>query len=712
MALSLSSAATYGAFNGYWGQGGGARLSTFCDSGIQYATIGFVNRSPENDDSGAEYPGINFSSHCWAESFSSPSGRPTQLLSHCQELKDDIPYCQSKGVKVILSIGGVWNKKRNNYEVTTDENGEYFADFLYNAFGPYRKEWTGPRPFDSDNQQVAVDGFDFDIEASFENGNGPYIAMVDKLRALDNDLIITAAPQCPFNPTNALSDLIQKAAFDALFIQFYNNPVCDAIPNNTPGDKFNLDAWVKVLAKSDKSKNAKLFVGLLSSPSASPSGSGYIAPDEVKDLICNYKDTQNWGGISLWDMEHGHTNIVDGKSFNEHVLDALANGCTPPPSSTVTSKPVPTSITSKPVSTSVTSKPVPTSITSKPVPTSVTSKPVPTSVTSEPIPTSAVTTSKWSNSTTPVIPSTAYTTVIRTITSCPPEVTNCPNTSHVVTETLPVFTPVRPVTPEVPSKAPVTTSTVYTTKVRTITSCPPQVTDCPNKSHVITETLPLYTTVRPVTAEPEPTAQLTTSTVYTTRVHTVTACPPEVVDCPKGKVVTETIPLYTTVCPVTSTAQPTVPNYAQSGVPAVVTRTAYATRTRTVTCAAGATDCRNGQVITEVVSWQTTATGVEATPSTLAKTPKPSSVGDRIGRVGSECDGARCPSVSSVPSIPQTGCSGQNCTTGNNDFTQGRIPTPFKPAAPSAVPVAAGSSSLVVSMTGLLAVVAASMFAL
>ncbi|KAK1593360.1 concanavalin A-like lectin/glucanase domain-containing protein, partial [Colletotrichum navitas] len=51
---------------------------------------------------------------------------------------------------------------------------------------------------------------------------------------------------------------------------------------------------------------------------------------------------------------------------------------------------------------------------------------------------------------------------------------------------------------------------------------------------------------------PTTTAQLTTSTIYTTKVSTVTACPPTVTDCPGriGKVITETIALYTTVCPV------------------------------------------------------------------------------------------------------------------------------------------------------------------
>ncbi|KAF4967972.1 hypothetical protein FZEAL_10453 [Fusarium zealandicum] len=49
----------------------------------------------------------------------------------------------------------------------------------------------------------------------------------------------------------------------------------------------------------------------------------------------------------------------------------------------------------------------------------------------------------------------------------------------------------------------------------------------------------------------EDTTQWTTSTVYSTNTYTITKCPPTVTDCPLGHVTTETIPVYTTVCPVT-----------------------------------------------------------------------------------------------------------------------------------------------------------------
>ncbi|CRJ88096.1 hypothetical protein BN1723_001513, partial [Verticillium longisporum] len=166
---------------------------------------------------------------------------------------------------------------------------------------------------------------------------------------------------------------------------------------------------------------------------------------------------------------------------------------------------------------------------------------------------------------------TIYTTNVRTITSCKPEVTNCPaGGHHVTTETIAISTTVCPVTEAnktkpttTPTPTQWTTSTVYTTNVRTITSCPPEVINCPAGHHVTTETIAVSTTVCPVTdddVKPTPTpapTQWTTSTVYTTNVRTITSCPPEVHNCPGGThVTTETIALSTTVCPVTENQPP------------------------------------------------------------------------------------------------------------------------------------------------------------
>ncbi|KAH6976338.1 beta-1,3-endoglucanase [Ilyonectria robusta] len=101
-----------------------------------------------------------------------------------------------------------------------------------------------------------------------------------------------------------------------------------------------------------------------------------------------------------------------------------------------------------------------------------------------------------------------------------------------------------------------TTSTVYDTKVYTVTSCAPTVTNCP-VGHVTTETVGVYTTVCPVSEE------LTVSTVYTTDVHTITSCAPTVTNCPVGHVTTETVVVGTTVCPVSEVSKVPPPVYTK-----------------------------------------------------------------------------------------------------------------------------------------------------
>ncbi|KAF5975270.1 gpi anchored serine-rich protein [Fusarium coicis] len=136
-------------------------------------------------------------------------------------------------------------------------------------------------------------------------------------------------------------------------------------------------------------------------------------------------------------------------------------------------------------------------------------------------------------------------------------------------------------------------SKVYETKRVTITSCGPEVTNCPARSTVTSNTVypvpPQVTsaeqgseTTEEVPEVPETTeAPLTTSTIYSTNIRTITSCAPEVPDCPARSgtpvVVTETIAVSTTICPVEPTGgsekpgkpeKPSSPGYEQPSGPA------------------------------------------------------------------------------------------------------------------------------------------------
>ncbi|KAF5659520.1 gpi anchored serine-rich protein [Fusarium circinatum] len=146
-------------------------------------------------------------------------------------------------------------------------------------------------------------------------------------------------------------------------------------------------------------------------------------------------------------------------------------------------------------------------------------------------------------------------------------------------------------------------SKVYETKRVTITSCGPEVTNCPARSTVTSNTVypvpPQVTSAAPqvtsaeqgsetteeVPEVPETTeAPLTTSTIYSTNIRTITSCAPEVTNCPARSgtpvVVTETIAVSTTICPVEPTGgsekpgkpgkpeKPSQPGYEQPSGPA------------------------------------------------------------------------------------------------------------------------------------------------
>ncbi|QPH04081.1 hypothetical protein C2857_000734 [Epichloe festucae Fl1] len=560
LSLSLGSAPAFGSLNAYWGQHKGHPLRAVCDSGVQYATVAFVTKSPEQANG---YPAINLGANCAWPLFHNKDGEPTEFLSDCPQIKEDISYCQAKGVKVLLSIGGQPGP-RTNYKVSDSTKGIEFADYLYKAFGPREESWVGPRPFGN----VTVDGFDLDVEdPSIEMD--PYVAMVNYWRQQSSDLFITAAPQC-VTSSNHLDYLIKATKLDALFIQFYNNPVCDAIPGNTPGDAFSYDEWVSRISGGE-SKNAKIFIGLPASTEAA--GSGYIPPAQLQELVCQTKGKANFGGISLWDATFGLNNTMsENKSYVHAAHDALQYDC-----------------------------------------------------------------NKVSTTTT----STAATADVTGITSAPKNGTTSSITPHWSNSTT------------TSEPASLTTSTVFTTKTYTVTSCAPTVTDCP-KGHVTTETIPLYTTVCPVTETahvPEPTTTtkaplLTTSTVYTTKIYTLTSCPPYVVDCPKGEVTTEVIPVYTTVCPVNSN--------------------------------------------TELEQYSSLETSIRPT----AIVAEASSEG---------CSGPDCPAATSTPG---SGCTGPECpgvAVPTNSWTSAIIPT---------TPIKAGASALALSLTGLVAVVVAQIIAM
>lgn len=509
--------------------------------------------------------------------------------------------------------------------------------------------------------------------------------MVNHLRDLitadSKSIILTAAPQCPQSAEYfQMKTILQQAKFDKIWIQFYNNPTCEAW---TTG--FNYNDWESYIGGGVNSA-AELFIGLPGSASAvGLLGSGYITAQQAQNLICTYKTKEHFGGAMLWDAYYASQNKnLAGKNYYNLVAEALKCGgcdgdvCKP----VTTSSSATTSSTTSSSTSSSTSSTVSTtsSSTSSTVSTTSTSS-FASSTTSSISTSSSVATSSSASSSSYLVTSTSSSvsssssssstsssassaatsssvssasssydltssssasasetyadstssssiatatesstsslitssssstlSTISTISSssysasatsseddCPPDETSSSFTesstysasasssyptvsvtssvsnnasasgyptasltsgaSNSVSETKSVSATSSPYPTGSASTTEYTTSTVYSTTVYTVTSCAPSITNCPAKGSVVTETIALYTTVCPVTETQKPTQTPTavpyTSTIYSTRISTITKCPPSVTNCPVGSVTTETVAIETTIVPTT-----------------------------------------------------------------------------------------------------------------------------------------------------------------
>ncbi|KAF7728445.1 Chitinase 1 [Apophysomyces ossiformis] len=215
----------------------------------------------------------------------------TQLLN-CPQVEEDIKLCQSKGKKILLSMGGA----TGSYSLDNEQDGATLADDLWATFG---NGGGKARPFGG----AVIDGFDLDLEGGGSKG---YVNFVNKMRdhfASDKSkkYYISAAPQCPF-PDAYLGDVLNSASLDIVSIQFYNN-YCSV--NNK--DQFNYAVWDDWARTKSVNKDVKLYVGVPGSPTAA--SSGYASIDTMKSTIDSLqKQYPSFAGVMMWDASQAYGN--------------------------------------------------------------------------------------------------------------------------------------------------------------------------------------------------------------------------------------------------------------------------------------------------------------------------------------------------------------------------------------------------------------------
>ncbi|PQQ06161.1 basic endochitinase [Prunus yedoensis var. nudiflora] len=155
----------------YWGQNGGeGSLTKTCNTGkYRVVNIGFLSKFGNG-----QRPEINLAGHC------------NPASNGCQGVGAGIKNCQSKGIKVLLSIGG----GAGNYGLSSEADA-----------GSQKRQ----------------------------------------------KVYLSAAPQCPF-PDQYLNGALSTGLFDYVWVQFYNNPKCQFTTSNPNAFKDSWNKWTSIKA--------------------------------------------------------------------------------------------------------------------------------------------------------------------------------------------------------------------------------------------------------------------------------------------------------------------------------------------------------------------------------------------------------------------------------------------------------------------------------
>jgi chitinase len=264
----------------YWGQNGNeGSLADACNTNnYQFVNIAFLSTFGNGQN-----PQLNLAGHCDPAS------------NGCTNFSKDIKTCQSKGIKVLLSIGG----GTGSYSLNSSHDATQLANYLWNNF-------LGGRSSSRPLGDAVLDGIDFDIEAGGEH----YDDLAKALNGFSSQrrVYLSAAPQCPY-PDAHLDSAIKTGLFDYVWVQFYNNPQCQYSSGNTNNLVNAWNQWTSSQAK-------QVFLGVPANDAAAPSG-GFIPSDVLNSQVLPaIKGSAKYGGVMIWDRfndgQSGYSNAIKG----------------------------------------------------------------------------------------------------------------------------------------------------------------------------------------------------------------------------------------------------------------------------------------------------------------------------------------------------------------------------------------------------------------
>lgn len=191
----------------------------------------------------------------------------------------DIKHCQSRGILVLLAIGG----QGGEYSLPTSQAAVDLEDYLWNAFLGGGRPGVA-RPFGD----AVVDGIDFFID---QGATEHYDELARRLYAHNKDykgrlgVMLTATARCVF-PDQRLQAALSTGLFSRIHVKVFGDGRCAS-------RREELEKWMAAYPQS------RVLVGVVASPEADRDG--YLShKDLYYDVLQFINKLPNYGGIMVW----------------------------------------------------------------------------------------------------------------------------------------------------------------------------------------------------------------------------------------------------------------------------------------------------------------------------------------------------------------------------------------------------------------------------
>lgn len=176
----------------------------------------------------------------------------------------EIKSCQALGIKIFLSIGGIFG----GYTQISPADATNYTLYLWDNF-------LGGESSSRPLGDAVVDGIDFAYTWELTANEGDILATVARALMKYNEqsksrTYSSTSIECSF-PNESIQPALNTGAFDYVWVQFYDNSNCGYSGDGLENLLDNWNKWREINVR-------QVFLVLLADPDVPPT-SGYIPPD-------------------------------------------------------------------------------------------------------------------------------------------------------------------------------------------------------------------------------------------------------------------------------------------------------------------------------------------------------------------------------------------------------------------------------------------------